>query len=106
MPGRKVRSAKGEMVDFDLLKIKEQIASEPAPLDVKARQDHVDQRLRRRLRKVKRTTPPAAPVAVEPKLPAAERAEQTEKLIDAPAATEEKAPVTKQKARSKKKKTT
>jgi len=72
MSGKKVRSAKGEMVDFDLLKIKEQIASEPAPLDVKARQDHIDQRLRRRLRKVKKTPiAPAAPVVVEPTLPAA-----------------------------------
>jgi hypothetical protein len=101
MSGKKARSAKGEMVDFDLLKIKEQIASEPAPLDVKARQDHVDQRLRRRLRKVKKTPiAPAAPVNVEPKLPAAERAEVSEELIDAPAPK----PATKQKARSKKKK--
>lgn len=103
MSGKKVRSAKGQMVDFDLLKIKEQIASEPPPVDVRARQDHIDQRLRRRLRKVKASTPPAAPVKVEPSLPVAERAEQAETLIDAPV---EQAPKkTKQKARPKKKTT-
>ena len=102
MAGKKVRSAKGEMVDFDLLKIKEQIVSEPAPLDVKARQDHIDQRLRRRLRKVKKTPiAPVAPIVVEPKLPVAERAEEPEVLIDAPPAK----PATKQKARPQKKKT-
>ena len=102
MPGKKVRSAKGQMVDFDLLKIKEQIASDPAPLDVKARQDHIDARLRRRLRKVKKSAPtPTAPVKVEKKMPAAERPEQPEELIDDKPAVEEDvvAKVTKQKAR-------
>lgn len=46
----KTRSARGELVDFDLLKIKEQIASNPAPTDVKARQNFVDRRLRRRVK--------------------------------------------------------
>lgn len=109
MAGKKVRSAKGQMVDFDLLKIKEQIASDPAPLDVKARQDHIDQRLRRRLRKVKKTTPPpTAPVVVQPTLPAAERAEQPEPLIDEKVVAVEEVvekPVTKQKARTTKKTT-
>ncbi len=100
MSGKKVRSAKGVLVDFDLLKIKEQIASDPAPLDVKARQDHIDQRLRRRLRKVKKT--PIAPVVVEPKLPVAERAEQPEPLIDE-VAVKAAPKKTKQKARPKKK---
>lgn len=98
MSRKVVRSAKGVLIDFDLLKIKEQIASDPAPLDVKARQDHVDQRMRRRLRKVKKTA--IAPIIVEPNLPVAERAEQPEPLIDE--IVEKVAPKkTKQKARSK-----
>lgn len=109
--GKKVRSAKGEMIDFDLLKIKEQIASEPAPLDVRARQDHIDARLRRRLRKVKKTgTAPAAPVAVQPKMPAAEAPETPEPMLDEvtePVVEETPKKVTKQKARrTTKKKTT
>jgi len=49
---KKVRSARGEMVDFDLLKIKESIASGPKPVNVQAREDFVDKKLRRRLKKV------------------------------------------------------
>lgn len=52
---KSVKSARGATVDFDLMKIKESIASDPAPLDVQARQDHIDQRLRRRLRNMKKT---------------------------------------------------
>jgi len=121
MAQRKHRSAKGVGVDFGLLKIKEQLANEPAPMDVVARQDHIDQRLRRRMRTIKKTTPPAkaAPVTVAPVLPAAERPEEVEEMIDPPAieevlaveepAVDTAAPVTKQKARKKytpKKKTT
>lgn len=107
MAQKKVRSAKGVTVDFGLLKIKEQLASEPAPIDVIARQDHIDQRLRRRMRTIKKTTPqPVAPVTVAPTLPAAERPEQPEEMIDPPVVEETpKAPVTKQKARKTKKKT-
>lgn len=108
MVQKKVRSAKGVSVDFGLLKIKEQLASEPAPIDVIARQDHIDQRLRRRMRTIKKTTPPAvAPVTVAPTLPAAERPEQDEEMIDPPVAEETPAKkVTKQKARKTKKKAT
>lgn len=49
--GKTVRSAKGVMVDFDLMAIKEQMASAPAPLDVRKRQDFIDRRMRRRLKK-------------------------------------------------------
>ena len=49
---KKTKSARGELVDFDLLKIKEQMASSPPPVDVRARQDFIDKRLRRRLKKV------------------------------------------------------
>ncbi len=107
MVQKKVRSAKGASVDFGLLKIKEQLANEPAPMDVIARQDHIDQRLRRRMRTIKKTAPPATAVVVAPVLPAAERPEQVEEMIDPPVVEEvvEKT-VTKQKARKTKKKTT
>lgn len=59
----KIRSAKGDMVDFDLIKIKESIASDPAPTDVAARQQHIDQRLRRRMRNMKASTLPTTPKA-------------------------------------------
>jgi len=48
---RKVRTAKGELIDFDLLKIKEQIASAPPSIDVQQRQNFIYKRLRRRLKK-------------------------------------------------------
>jgi len=51
---RKVRSAKGEVIDFDLLKIKEQIASRPPTTDVKKREDFIDKKLRRRVKRIKK----------------------------------------------------
>lgn len=84
--GKKVRSARGELVDFDLLKIKEQMASAPTPTDVRARQNFIEKRLRRRLKKVKLPSPtkakPGDPVAVDPKLPATEELNEKSKLID------------------------
>ena len=47
----KGRSAKGEIVDFDLLKIKEQIASAPPSHEVKRRMEFIENRLRRRTKK-------------------------------------------------------
>lgn len=47
----KGRSARGEIVDFDLLKIKEQIANAPKPTNVRAREDFIDQKFKRRLKK-------------------------------------------------------
>lgn len=44
-----VLSARGERVDFDLLKIKQQIASAPKTTTVKAREDFIDQKFKRRL---------------------------------------------------------
>lgn len=50
---KKVRSARGELVDFDLLKIKSTIASAPKPLTVTKREDFVDKKSRKRLKKVR-----------------------------------------------------
>ena len=47
----KGRSARGVSVDFDAIKIKEQLAERPAPVEVQAREDFVDQRLKRRARR-------------------------------------------------------
>lgn len=47
----KGKSARGVIVDFDLLRIKEQMASAPPSIDVQKRQDFVENRLRRRGRK-------------------------------------------------------
>lgn len=51
MPSKK-RSMRGEMVDFDLLKIKEQMKTAPKPVEVTAREDFVDRKLRRRVKRV------------------------------------------------------
>lgn len=45
---RKVRSARGEMVDFDLITIKQEIASTAAPLNVSNREEFMENRTRRR----------------------------------------------------------
>lgn len=50
MSGMIARSAKGELVDLDLLKIKQTLASSPAPTEVAAREDFIEKRLSRRKR--------------------------------------------------------
>lgn len=64
--GRAVKSAKGERVDFDLLKIKQQIASAPKTTDVKARESFIDQKFKRRLKKLTRETKAAVTEREEP----------------------------------------
>lgn len=51
MAAKGVISARGERVDFDLLKIKEQIASAPKATVVRAREDFIDQKFKRRSKK-------------------------------------------------------
>lgn len=96
--GKKVKSARGEVVDFDLLKIKEQMASAPPPTDVRARQDFIDKRLRRRLKKVQANLPKVDRGVVSPKMPATEDLNEETKMID-----EVPAPQTRQRARPPKK---
>lgn len=69
--GKKVRSARGIEVDFDLLKIKQQIADAPN-VNVTPRTEFVEKRLRRRTKRSTVPTPVvkvAEPdVALEPEL--------------------------------------
>lgn len=51
MAEKGVRSAKGEIVDFNLLKIKEQIAAAPKPVVVEARENFIDSKFKRQLKK-------------------------------------------------------
>lgn len=41
---RKVRSARGEVVDFDLLAITRSLATAPAPINVEARRKFIDEK--------------------------------------------------------------
>lgn len=104
--GKKVRSAKGEIVDFDYLKIKEQLAAAPTPMEVKNRQNFIENRLKRRIKKKLPIVEKAA-VEVIPKLPEPEgrdiTAEMEQPLIVDPAIDEKAKPATKQKARKKQK---
>jgi hypothetical protein len=45
-----IRSARGAMVDFDLLKIKQQIASAPKTVIVEARENFIDNKFKRQLK--------------------------------------------------------
>lgn len=97
--GKKVRSAKGALVDFDLLKIKEQMSTAPTPTDVRARQDFIDRRQRRRIRKTLTTpVPKVQKVKVEPKMPGTN--DQQGQFVAAKQPVVKKTP-TKQKARPK-----
>ena len=67
--GKKVRSARGVIVDFDLMKVKEQIAAAPTPLEVKARQNFIENRLKRRVKKAQNAIDAAKEDMVAPSLP-------------------------------------
>jgi len=96
--GKKVRSARGQIVDFDALKIKEQLASAPTPMEVKNRQNFIENRLKRRLKK-KLPLIEKAEVNVAPELP--EPAEEV--AVEEKEEIVEEKPKTKQKARKNKK---
>lgn len=65
-----VKSARGQLVDFDLLKIKQQIASAPKPTNVQAREAFIDQKFKRRIKKLKRDlVDVTAPVIDDPSEP-------------------------------------
>lgn len=66
--GKKVRSSRGVFVDFDLLKIKEQIAAAPATTDVRARQDFIEKKLRRRMKAAANLTVTKETVEVAPRV--------------------------------------
>jgi len=63
------RSARGEIVNFDLIHIKEQMATAPIPTTVAARENFVDQKLKRRskrlVRDVTATTTEQTPTTTE-----------------------------------------
>lgn len=46
-----IRSARGEMVNFDLVLIKQEIAANAAPTNVSSREDFIESRIRRRTRR-------------------------------------------------------
>lgn len=47
-----IRSARGLQVDFDLVLIKQQIAASAAPTNVQAREDFIENKIRRRTRRI------------------------------------------------------
>lgn len=64
--GKSVRSARGELVDFDLLRIRENLGSSPKTSTVKAREDFIDNKFKRRMRRLAETTAVALPTAQVP----------------------------------------
>lgn len=86
----KARSAKGVLVDFDLLKIKRQMSEKPISIDVKAREAFIDQKLRRRLRKIKTVV---APINVDSEVLAEITPTEANPLIENQVKVVEDAPV-------------
>jgi ribosomal protein S17 len=81
MAEKGVLSARGERVDFDLMKIKQQIAAAPKAVTVKAREDFIDQKFKRRLN---RQTKEVVAKAIEEKVATIE-----DQVIDTPTTPEE-----------------
>lgn len=116
--GKKVRSARGEIVDFDLLRIKEEIASAPQSLHVRKRKDFIEQRLRRKIRTIasdiedkkeenKKKGVVAAAIEAEPNMPDTEVVElKVEEVEEKKEEKKEEAPKTTSRQRARKKTTT
>lgn len=51
---RQAKSIRGAVVDFDLFDIKSQMANSPKPTEVRAREDFIESRLRRRKGRLER----------------------------------------------------
>lgn len=70
MGKRMARSARGEIVDFDLIAIKQSIASAPKPVVVEQRETYVDiqagKRLRRSIKPKIKPTTEVSPLPSEP----------------------------------------
>lgn len=76
---KKVRSMRGEIIDWDRAAIKNQLASQPAPANVGKRQDFIDAKLRRRVNKVKGQLSQLSSTKVDRKI-AGTPVEQQEKI--------------------------
>lgn len=76
---RKARSARGNVVDFDLLAIKEQLAAKPVPVGVNERRRFIDEK-----DGLKSRAKPTAPVP-DALMVAVEAAEVSASAVEAPA---------------------
>ena len=61
---RKARSARGDVIDFDLLAIKEQLATAPIPVGVDQRRKFIDEKGGLKTRQVMAAPAPALPSAL------------------------------------------
>lgn len=69
--GKNARSARGEIIDFDLIAITQALASAPAPMNVTARRDFIDER--EGVKVIKGVPLKSDPVAPQTTLPEAMR---------------------------------
>ena len=93
------RTAKGEIIDFDLIKAKSQMTSKPAPKEVSVRQAIIDRRLRKKTTAMNptplNTNPipkPPPPPHVEPpvpKVPEPVKVEEDEEILAEDESTQE-----------------
>lgn len=106
--GKGARSARGEIVDFDLLRIKENLATAPKGSTVKAREDFIDNKFKRRLRRLTEATagapavssPAAPPVVIEPPVAIEEYDETPDVVEDVVPVVETPAPTRKRTIKS------
>ena len=73
---RKTRSARGNVVDFDLLAIKEQLAAKPVPVGVNERRRFIDEKDGLKSRAKAPAVPDALKVAAEAAQTSAEAEEE------------------------------
>jgi len=79
-----IRSARGTQVDFDLILIKQQIAASAAPTNVQAREDFIENKIRRRSRRVAKpgVKPVERELGEEVTVASLETAEEPEEFVE------------------------
>lgn len=78
----KAKSARGEIVDFDLLKIKAQMASAPTTTEVAARQDFIDQKFKRKVKRIAQQVSTMKEIAVQPTVPSVDPLPKTDTNVE------------------------
>jgi hypothetical protein len=75
---KRARSARGELVDFDLLKIKQQLATTPVPVGVEQRRKFIDEKdgIKSTVRQVAPAPAPELPSALAIAMEAVQASEQ------------------------------
>lgn len=80
---KKARSARGDLVDFDLLAIKQQLATKPVPVGVDQRRKFIDEKDGIKTREIAQALPDALSMALSAVQESASAADEAQPEVEA-----------------------